>query len=106
MISPVYANPPIVRPGGYVLISAEERTIANVLTTAGTSTTVTINKPDGVEQLAATAMTADATGKHSYNFATTTAMQPGRYTVIITTVDGGVTSIQREVGLFTITNEV
>ena len=51
-------------------------------------------------------MTADATGKHSYNFATTTAMKPGRYTVIITTIDSAVTSIQREVGLFTIMNEV
>ena len=48
VISPVYANPPIVRPGGYVVISAEERTIANVLATAGTSTNIVITGPDGV----------------------------------------------------------
>ena len=104
-ISPVVANPPRVRAGGSVLISSEERNAAGTLATAGTSTKINLIGPDGVEALAATSMTADATGKHSYNFATTTAMKCGWYTAEIVTVDSAIPSNVRCAWLFCIYNE-
>lgn len=104
-ISPVIANPPRVRAGGSVLISSEERNAAGALATAGTSTKLVLFAPDGTEALASTSMSADATGKHSYAFATTTAMKCGYYTAEITTIDSGVTSVVRLPYLFCIYNE-
>ena len=99
-ITPVVANPRRVTAGGAVVVSSEERNAAGTLTTAGTSTTIVIYGANGGTLQTSTAMTADATGKHSYTYTTVTSAVPGWCDVEITTVDGGVTSIERRAALF------
>lgn len=97
LISPINASPEVQTLGGAFYISCETRAVTApyALTSAGTSTKITIRDPRGAVAVSAAAMTASAVGVFYYVYSTALTDQPGKYTVEITTLDGGVSSIGR-----------
>lgn len=77
--------------GGAVLISADTVDSDGVLTTPGTSITVTIYDPNGAAIVSAQAMTTGSTGKHTYTYQTVTTKRKGRYVVECAAVHTGTT---------------
>lgn len=95
-VSPIVCNPNVCTLGFSAVFSFEVRSTAGVLTTPGTSSTIQVTGPRGTVVQAYTAATLGASaGLYTYVFAAAITETPGKYSVGVKVVDGGVTSGNR-----------
>lgn len=84
------AEPEEVPAGGTVQLSMECQTAAGVLMTPATTKVAHIFDPDEVEVASSPfTVTFSATGKGTYNYATSASLRPGHYRVHYNTSDSG-----------------
>ena len=81
--------------GGTVEVLVYVYTHADVLA-AQDGLTITINKPDGTEALAATSMDNDAVGTYSYNYSLATDADKGVWTVSVKATSNSDYTIQND----------